>query len=115
MEVTKEMNRKQRAHYMAQGATEVDLIESECAALVPGQDRRQETFLSTLLGGMLPQAKAAVRWRRWKLGNGFIATCNTCHTRGEYEEVTPGGAKKIRFHHCGNKVEKLPLLLRLLY
>jgi hypothetical protein len=115
MKATTEMNRKQRAHYMAQGATAVDLVQSECAALVPGQDRRQETFLSTLFGGMLPQTKAAVRWRRWKLGNGFIATCNTCHARGEFEEVTGAGKKTLRFRHCGKKVEKLPLLLRWLY
>jgi hypothetical protein len=98
MEVTAEMNRNIRAHYRAQGATRVDLIESEIGAVVPVEKHKPE-----------------VRWRRWKLGNGFIVICNTCHQRGEFEEVTSAGKKKIRFRHCGGKVEKLPLLLRWIF
>jgi hypothetical protein len=99
VELTIEMQENMRRHYRAQGATGVDLIQSESAALVP----------------TVEPINVGVSWRRWKSANGFIATCNQCHQRGEFEEVTKAGKKTLRFRHCGNKVEKLPLLLRWLF
>jgi hypothetical protein len=111
VELTTEMQENMRAHYRAQGATEVDLIESESAAIVLVE--QPATFLSILLGDK-SASKTAVRWRRWELGNGFIAVCNRCHSRAEFEEVTEAGKKTLRFRHCG-KADRIPLWLRLLY
>jgi hypothetical protein len=96
--LTPEMKKKSIAHYLKQGATVTDLVHSDEGALVP-----------------LPAPKSFVsNWRRWRTGDGFIATCPNCNTVGEFENVTKAGLKKIRFQHCGRS-EKMPFLLRLLY
>jgi hypothetical protein len=94
--VTKEMAEEIRRFYKKQGVTDTDLdVRNEEGALAETPTPKFE----------------GVSWRRWKTGNGFIATCSYCRARGEFEEVTKAGRKALRFRHCG-RADRLPLLLR---
>lgn len=95
--LTPEMQKKSIAHYRKQGATVADLVVSDEGELVP--QPAQKSFLTS--------------WRRWAKADGIMATCPNCNTRGEFENVTKDGLKKLIFQHCGRS-ERMPWLTRLL-